>query len=1661
MEIRPWLPDAALSGKDRLAPPPVMAYGGHKFEIPTNKEKLKSQLVATLDVIHALEHKMLKAPDEASKTKLKGEIAAQKEIKKSLEKRIQAPHLASDFGFIGRACKAIFTSIGETFNSWSKSFTLQNPSAKSQFLDLQKKFDKVFGDSVFNFKLDNFEVRATRGGVPLSYDDLVEFAQGEVAELEDLLATCKEQLGEEIHEEAGAVEASPKETRLSPRSALLRTDIIEIEGKLQEAKTLHKHLAAFKRTGNVKMGVKDCKNWAFTSDIKFTLDSKSPFSLFKKVVEQAFPGQKVEVIQEKGKGNVVFVKIDGKEISLPQLKKMAALNGNEPLSTLLAQNHKEYYSTKQKIGLIALPAIWLLKTLNFSGVAVSMQEEKGRTTLSNVPAKMVRAIKGVGPKSEFTFEEIKNQIETGFGGRLVVGDASRIPGLKTNFIIRDKATGQELSTKELREMVIPERMKISEENRKLLSAQRKSGDLSIQNQVAANDAKLEALDELLKGFTSGTLISYASNLEEMEILAVRTLTLFTNVLKGIYHGTSAAVSALTSIDEYKIKHYAKGDPAKEELFREAFHLKELIGSNQSFPEECEKLLAKGDEKDKKIIREILYPIDNELLEKAMEERDLQSVEYMLKQKMFNLSPNVMDLFSEMTAESPEQRHEFLKLMFMNCESPNSREMLVDYLMKEGDAEVPEKMILDLLKSDQELGGMKNTVLLMAAKIGSDTLLKEAFGITPADDHHAIAEKMESYIDLPSPGGASLLNYAKTGSNAKFVLGVALAIRNKQNEVVTLKQAAGEYKAGDKILLRDLKAIKLNELKERPTKEKIEELTSVFPEYAYFFTAAARDEASGFWNLDKLSWAIDRELKNLTVDPFFAEDREGNFPLLGISSGLGADMDAIIEAEQRAKGYNQKVICFSSATQFYNILNTPRYHYVLATTLFFKYLGCATALAALKLIPGGSTATLSFQMEFIKQCLFQSPIIVGISVGAAGGWYTQKSLVGKFFAKIEGHNDDLTQFEAYYPQKPSVAQDIQPKVVDFEGKELEKSDKVTSQLSEALSNKDAVGLIERTYNGLSKIKREGIKGLFSSTVAPPSEAKPLTIGRVKAGIKALPKTVVSKMWQGIKGTPMALVNVTVGAIRWTKSDFEFVAHGYRGLKLRGWETIKKNLDESKMQDPSLRGFINRVVTRNIQEHRDIQTATEISKLMRNNKTTEARKLLHALNKLEPKHNLSEEARDLLLLGIEEMNRYPGDSRKQIMGECFHLFTDSASLEAVIDLQLAAGEPGGKAVAQFLDEQADKWNSSPNPPPPEQFGAALLGAAKLGNQAIYDKLLKNEAGVSTFNAAGGWRTAGGEETSIIHATMLGKIAKSNSARAELAKRVYQNIVEGERSAQNINPLIEIKGPANIFDIERSGQKLLDVLSVEKAAALDKKLRLNPEMPGSFSFLLEVLHGKHKEEWDHELAVVGPFKLVINLIAGARAEGWAGMAGGLAGGPMGAFLLEAAATVGIETMVLIIGFGFAFLAGRGLSELSAEMHELIRGFDSSPSQLGTEREAIIARLKGIVQADRNEVGQDPEMKKKIEALSTGDEQLKRQELTIEGIDLAIQIARQREKTHLLDKLEKLKKLLRDKGDFSVDDVQSAMIQAALEPRVVEIIQTPLLDYLRGGPEPLMPQL
>lgn len=408
----------------------------------------------------------------------------------------------------------------------------------------------------------------------------------------------------------------------------------------------------------------------------------------------------------------------------------------------------------------------------------------------------------------------------------------------------------------------------------------------------------------------------------------------------------------------------------------------------------------------------------------------------------------------------------------------------------------------------------------------------------------------------------------------------------------------------------------------------------------------------------------------------------------------------------------------------------------------------------------------------------------------------------------------------------------------------------------------------------------------------------------------------------------------------------------------------------------------------------------------------------------------------------------DERERILELLFDVVQTPDQLLDLMDAQLALGRRGAELLTHFFQNQVQAWKANGVPGNGEKrilavrhYEAAMMAAAKLGNLDLFNQLVEIEDLKKDFN----WHTAGGTRTSLLHAAVSSKWSGINAQSAKLVHQIYKELLI-TNTDPNFSPFNLVRGGTTWYNRWLMDKHILEVETLQQAAAFDAELGMDPSTVGSMSH--EVLKGL-QEAWMP--AQVGnlmcmPVRTVLYRFAASMiviVPHAVGLAFSFAG-PVGNLVGRVSAILVLELSVI---FG-AFLANKILGKSLTQAYQMAvdewKGHKPL-SQLGlnTDERLAILHKKEATHPDLDKLENKIVASAKEEALLGVKKQLL----------LGIQDLAEAWKYDMVmwEKLEILKKNLENAEGRSA--LKRALIQADLSPTQRFVIVRRLGDLFNSG--------
>jgi len=241
-----------------------------------------------------------------------------------------------------------------------------------------------------------------------------------------------------------------------------------------------------------------------------------------------------------------------------------------------------------------------------------------------------------------------------------------------------------------------------------------------------------------------------------------------------------------------IKLEQRGVLEHKEMVQKAHDLKKLLSSSQphSFAVAYKKLRRELPKEALVVLNKTLRKMGNGLLKTAFQQNRLADAHFIIKQKLIkNVSQSVLNELNRIPYTTKEEKEGLIHSLFTFCEDDASMSRIIKNLLAAGNRQLAEKLVIQQFQPGVDIL-KQNTARLLAAKLGSDTILEAAFGIENIQkaSEADIQAKVKEHLFIPNSKGKILLHYACEGSNAKFVTAVDKAMRNhyRENNVKEVK-----------------------------------------------------------------------------------------------------------------------------------------------------------------------------------------------------------------------------------------------------------------------------------------------------------------------------------------------------------------------------------------------------------------------------------------------------------------------------------------------------------------------------------------------------------------------------------------------------------------------------------------------------------------------------------------------------------------------------------------------------------------------------------------------------------------------------------------------------------------------------------------------------------
>lgn len=334
---------------------------------------------------------------------------------------------------------------------------------------------------------------------------------------------------------------------------------------------------------------------------------------------------------------------------------------------------------------------------------------------------------------------------------------------------------------------------------------------------------------------------------------------------------------------------------------------------------------------------------------------------------------------------------------------------------------------------------------------------------------------------------------------------------------------------------------------------------------------------------------------------------------------------------------------------------------------------------------------------------------------------------------------------------------------------------------------------------------------------------------------------------------------------------------------------------------------------------------------------------------------------ILQGYEKLYRYPDDTRYHVFERLFDVLVKVEHLNEAVDIQLNAGIQGRQCVKDFFDHKAEEWKHKH--PHQIEYEAAIFTAAKLGDAELLRKLLDIKLAAAEFAAAGRWRNAGGDETTLLHTAISSKVPGSSRNKAAVVRILYEESIKARRIDIDVEPH-RTKKKRDPLTESRMGLTPLDILSDTEASALDKEFKLSPHQPGSFTHALSMRAEDYSGDSTGQLLISMAPQTILGSFAPPLANILAFTAAVAAAkyGPVAMCLADMAARVLVLKVFALFGATTGSYFGEAFTNTLHQLENEVYSTSASVTQLGVtqeERERILKLREGgslqMIQIDK----------------------------------------------------------------------------------------------------------
>ncbi len=979
--------------------------------------------------------------------------------------------------------------------------------------------------------------------------------------------------------------------------------------------------------------------------------------------------------------------------------------------------------------------------------------------------------------------------------------------------------------------------------------------------------------------------------------------------------------------------------------------------------------------------------------------------------------------------SSKIKEEIKVALFQACPDAASREVIVQNLYNNGQADLAERLVLELYRGNNPKLSTPPTSAQVSAHqlamtLGSPQLMKEVFGINPGDSQAVIQKKVAPFLLMPDSAGRTLLDFAPVGQNMTVRLALRQALIEKYNSPPDSKS----YKEARADALET--AIKVHARRPFPTaaerEASLNKLIGDFPELGYLKDMEVSMRPTVFGGLATESKRsrkvmlghLQRELSNIKGDPLTTRDVTGKRPLRSIT------IDMAIEGNE--------------------LLTKDRVNLHLATLLKNEKLRTVTtdAGAFTKL---NELAQTELKGEELK--LFDERFNALVNKHSAQDDKTKgldnrtgllreavtieeyRSLVellpqdkaAEAVGKVTGKPIDLAALK-----KASAVKDFTMASAYYHVLESPRIGFITSCV---VAGKFTGCMMAVIGMGLLSPKASFFMVQF---VFQGSICSNIAAGAYIGGTRN--RAFWGKLMAGMKGYNRDMPNLkalhpvdgSAGNLEVKRPPGTLV----RELKAMGYE--KTEIDEMKLGNKL--GLAKELVAKGLKktelEGRKLlsleENSTEIVHHLAYNDAEAAINFINNLKSGEEK-NVNW---DHVISNLHKMVHYESqDQRMELVGLLFEKLQTSEQLDDLIEIQ---NNMGLKPIftEKFLDKKINELYNIERLPAAGtadrkqldmQYAALLLACTKGGSLERYRQLKAIKPLFESCDLI----QVGGARNSLLHSALLSKLNNTNKESIALGKEVYKDMTAyAQKHYPHLDVLKLRRGGSAWYTRWHASVRIQDKISLEKAELFDEALGIDTAASGSLTSAVMRRLIRHTLSLASEFIMVLPCKLMLNVAAGSKAEV---LAENFAHAVhtvcpfIPKVLAKTCAVFLIETCVLVSGFASGIVLGKGITgslqharekldeytQVSAygntptermehaRMHSSLEDRGAAQMSIGLLRESIqeVINEKTKANPGDSDIGPLTEINNRLETLKNSNKEGKNMIMGIKYVILSVQ--------------------------------------------------------------------